>query len=165
MPWCHWSGACTRSTLVPLSKRRCVTEWDALGLDPMEDCALSLTSGDDPGGFRGTELEVDMSSDEESSEAPASDWFCTDVSDRARERAQGSCLNALGWGTDCSTDVRDSRRRKGRRVIRLVLVAPSHQSMPLPRRMFPFLEQQATTTAQLYTVGGSWGVHLLGLPA
>ena len=38
------------SNIIPLSKRRRVTEWDALGLDPMEDPAQLLTSGDDSGG-------------------------------------------------------------------------------------------------------------------
>ena len=46
-----------------------MTEWGALGLEPMEDPALSLTSGDDSGGLGTTESEVDMSSEEGSAEA------------------------------------------------------------------------------------------------
>ena len=38
------------NNLLPLSKRRLVTGWDALGLEPMEDRAQELTSGDDSGG-------------------------------------------------------------------------------------------------------------------
>ena len=38
------------NNLIPLSKRRRIFEWDALGLEPMEDPALSLTSGDGSGG-------------------------------------------------------------------------------------------------------------------
>ena len=45
------------------------------------------------------------------------DGFSTDVSDRARERAQELC-NMGVWDTDYSTDVSDSRKRKGRRVIK-----------------------------------------------
>ena len=43
--------------------------------------------------------------------------FSTDVSDRARERAQ-EFGNMGVWDTDYSTDVSDSRKRKGRRVIK-----------------------------------------------
>ena len=60
----------------------------------MEDPARSLT-GDDPGGLGATESELDMSSEESFSES-ANDGFSMDAGDRARERAQGSCLNALG---------------------------------------------------------------------
>ena len=54
----------------------------------MEDPALFLTLEDDSGGWVATELEVDTSFEEEWSEACAGDGFSTNVSNRARERAQ-----------------------------------------------------------------------------
>ena len=52
--------------LVLLSKRRRVTEWDSLGLDPMEESPSLLTSGDDSGGSGESSFESDTSSGEES---------------------------------------------------------------------------------------------------
>ena len=46
--------------------------------------------------------------------------FFADVSDRARERARELCSLAV-WETDDSSDVSDSRRREGRRVIKSTL--------------------------------------------
>ena len=87
--------------LLPLSKRRRVTEWDALGLEPMAEVsdsggtsggssAASSTSGDE---------DVFLSSSEDMS-------FSTDVSDT---RLRGA------WDSDSdgfSTDVSESRKRR-----------------------------------------------------
>ena len=45
-------------------------------------------------------------------------WVSKDVSDRVRERAQGSELSEQVWNAGYSTDVSDSRRRKGRMLIK-----------------------------------------------
>ena len=51
------------------------------------------------------------------SSEPDSDSFSTDVNELARGRARQMCSQTM-WESDYSTDVSDSRRRKGRRVIK-----------------------------------------------
>ena len=103
------------NNLLPLSKRRRVTEWDELGLEPMVEIEplSDPDTGDDSGA--GTSEDEDVTS--VSSAELSGGGFSTDVSDRARERAQELC-NMGVWDTDYSTDVSDSRKRKGRRVIK-----------------------------------------------
>ena len=72
---------------------------------------MVLTSGDDLGG---SEDSGDMSSEWPQ---PVSDGFSTDVSDRAPERAQEGVFD-LEWETDYGTDVSESRKRKGRSVVK-----------------------------------------------
>ena len=103
------------NNLLPLSKRRRVAEWDELGLEPMvETEPLSdPDTGEDSGAGTSEDEEVLSVSSAELSGG----GFSTDVSDRARERAQ-EFGNMGVWDTDYSTDVSDSRKRKGRRVIK-----------------------------------------------
>ena len=63
------------------------------------------------------ESEADTPSEDICSES-GSDGFSTDVSDRARVRAQGGNLQELVWDAGYSTDASDSRWRKGKRLIK-----------------------------------------------
>ena len=83
-----------------------------------------LTSGDDSGGGSGEDTRDSAMGSDSDSEA-----LSTDVSDRARERAE----QPLIWDADYSTDVSDNHRRKGRRVVKSALdVAQRHGSDPIP---------------------------------
>ena len=103
------------NNLLPLSKRRRVAEWDELGLEPMVETEprSDPDTGEDSGAGTSEDEEVLSVSSAELSGG----GFSTDVSDRARERAQ-EFGNRGVWDTDYSTDVSDSRKRKGRRVIK-----------------------------------------------
>jgi hypothetical protein len=104
------------NNLLPLSKRRRVAEWDELGLEPMVE--TEPLSDPDTGEDSGAGTSEDEVSELSVSSAELSGGgFSTDVSDRARERAQ-EFGNMGVWDTDYSTDVSDSRKRKGRRVIK-----------------------------------------------
>ena len=99
----------------PLPKRLRVTEWDPLGLEPMEESGQLS----DPGSAvaSGAASSDDEGMGSSSSSQSDSEGFSTDVSDWAWERAQELCSLAV-WGTDYSTDVSDNRQQKGRRVIK-----------------------------------------------
>ena len=100
------------NNLQPLSKWRRVGEWEALGLVPMDEESREMTSGDDSRGGSGEDTGDYFVGSGADSEA-----FSRHVSDRAQERA----AQPLVWDTDSSTDVSDSRRRKGRRIIKSAL--------------------------------------------
>ena len=87
------------NNLLPVFKRRRVTEWDVLGSEPMEDPAQELTSKDDSGGSGMSEPDTETSSKGLFSGLD-SDGFSTDVSDRA-DRVRGAASPGV-WDTDYS---------------------------------------------------------------
>ena len=103
--------------LLPLSKRRRVTEWDALGLEPMAEVSdLDLGSEVDSGGPSGGSSTASSTSGDEDFPLSSSDdvSFGTDVSDTQLRGA---------WDSDSdefSTDVSESRKRRrgGGRALR-----------------------------------------------
>ena len=103
--------------LPPLSKRRRVTEWDALGLEPMAEVSdLDLGSEVDSGGTSGGSSTASSTSGDEDVFLSSSEdmSFSTYVSDT---RLRGA------WDSDrdgFSTDVSESRKRRrgGDRVLR-----------------------------------------------
>ena len=118
------------NNLIPLSKRRHVTEWDALGLEPMEDPVGYLASGDDSGGSQDSDLEPKMREG-----VCDSDGFSAEGNNRARERAQGVGWSPLLCDTEYSTEVSEPRRRKARRVIKSISnVAQRHGPDLKPNR-------------------------------
>ena len=96
------------NNLLPLSKRRRVTEWDALGLEPMAEVSdLDLGLEVDSGGTSGGSSTASSTSGDEDAFLSSSDdvSFSTDVSDT---RLRGA------WDSDSdefSTDVSESRKR------------------------------------------------------
>ena len=95
--------------LLPLSKRRRVTEWDALGLEPMAEVSdLDLGSEVDSGGTSGGSLTAPSTSGGEDFPLSSSDnvSFSTDVSDTRLRGAWDSDSNEF------STDVSESRKRR-----------------------------------------------------
>ena len=95
--------------LLPLSKRRRVREWDALGLEPMVEVSdLGLGSEVDSGGTSGGSSTASSTSGDDEFSLSSSDAvsFSTDVSDTR--------LRGL-WDSDSdefSTDVSESRKRR-----------------------------------------------------
>ena len=95
--------------LLPLSKRRRVTEWDALGPEPMAEVfGLDLGSEVDSGGTSGGSSTASSTSGDDDFFLSSSDdvSFSTDVSDT---RLRGA------WDSDSdkfSTDVSESRKRR-----------------------------------------------------
>ena len=87
--------------LFPLSKRRRVTEWDQLGLEPMAESVQPSN----PDSALDSKSEGEGMGSSSSSESD-SDGFSTDVNDRAQERVQALCSLAV-WETN--TDFSDSR--------------------------------------------------------
>ena len=91
-----------------IPKSRCVrSNWEGLGLVEMPSSgrvAHYLGASDSP-----SEASPHMSSGSD---------FSTAVSDRAREMVQEPCLQPLGWESDYSINISDSRKRKGRRVFK-----------------------------------------------
>jgi len=71
---------------------------------------------DDSGDSGASSFESGPSSGEESSNESVMDGFSAEVCDRARERVQESCPPTSGREAEYGTDVRESRKRKGRRV-------------------------------------------------
>ena len=95
--------------LLPLSKRRRVTEWDALGLEPMADTSdLEIGSEVDSGGTSGGSSTASSTSGDEDL-LPSSDeeLYSTDISDTRLRRVSGSDSDEF------STDVSESRKRRG----------------------------------------------------
>ena len=93
--------------LLPLSKRRRVTEWDALGLEPMADTSdLEIGSEVDSGGTSGGSSTASSTSGDEDF-LPSSDeeLYSTDVSDTRLRGVSGSDSDEF------STDVSESRKR------------------------------------------------------
>ena len=99
--------------LLPLSKRRRVTEWDALGLEPMAEVSdRDLGSEVDSGGTSSGSSTASSTSDDEDVFLSSSEdmSFSTDVSDT---RLRGT------WDSDSdgfSTDVSESRKRRRRGI-------------------------------------------------
>ena len=99
--------------LQPLSKRRRVTEWDALGLEPMAEVSdRDLGSEVDSGGTSSGSSTASSTSDDEDVFRSSSEdvSFSTDVSDT---RLRGT------WDSDSdgfSTDVSESRKRRRRGI-------------------------------------------------
>ena len=96
-PWRHWGGGNIQTNLPPLSKRRRVTEWDSLGLEPVAE--TEPVSDPDTGDDSGAGSSDDEGMGSSSSAALSCDGFSTDVSDWARERAQELC-SLVVWDTD-----------------------------------------------------------------
>ena len=99
------------NNLLPLSKRRRVTEWDALGLEPMAE-TWDLEAGPevDSGGGSSSDTRSSSSSElgESLSGSDGEEQYSTDVSDTRLGRAMGSDSDEF------STDVSDSRKRRRR---------------------------------------------------
>ena len=100
------------NNLPPLSKRRRVTEWDALGLEPMVETS-DLEAGpevDSGGGGSSSDTRSSLSSEigEYLSGSDGEEQYSTDVSDTRLGRVVGSDSDEF------STDVSDSRKRRRR---------------------------------------------------
>ena len=111
-------GRCLHpNNLVPLSKRRRVTEWDALGLEPMQESREQCTTSDvDSGcGSSGESGDEQLGGGDDScSEVSSSDaevQYSTDISD-TRLWGRLSSSDSEGFSTDVS-DTRKKRRRAG----------------------------------------------------
>ena len=104
------------NNLLPLSKRRRVTEWDALGLEPMAETSdLEAGPAVDSGGGSSSDTRSSSTSGsgESVSELSCSgsdgeEPYSTDVSDTRLGRATGN------ESDEFSTDVSDSRKRRRR---------------------------------------------------
>ena len=94
--------------LLPLSKRRRVTEWDALGLEPMAETSdLDLGSEVDSGGTSsGRSTASSTSRDEDLLPSSDDELYSTDISDTRLRGVSGSDSDEF------STDVSESRKRR-----------------------------------------------------